>query len=977
MKSHKRGGWQARGFSFLCTVVFAVGLLPQGAPAANVNWVGDTDANWNTPANWSAGIADQVAVFGVAGSAGSNLNNNMVGLTLSGLTFSAGASIYTINGNAITMAGGITNLSTVAQTNNLDMIFDATRTIVGSAGGNTVLGGIISGAGGITKNNSQGNLTLAGANTYTGPTTMSRGTLFVTSLNSVVGGTASSSLGAPTTVTNGTISLGTGAQAGILNYSGNGETTDRVLSLAGTSGGATLDQSGASGLLKFTSGLAATGAGSKTFTLQGSAAGTGEFAGAITNNSALNTTAVTKSGTGQWTLSGVNTYSGVTTISGGGGLGTLVLNNANALPGGIGAAGGTSALTFNNGILGLGADNFYRNLGAAGVVTAVNFTGAGGWAAYGADRIVNLNNDSHQIVWGDANTGFNGQQLILGSPLSDHLLDFQNPLDLGAGERIVATPNGSTNKLSGDISGSGSLLKTGGAGSTGGGVLILSGSNTFTGNVGFKTSGAGGLSFSSDANLGAGTTITMFQNDSLITTADVTTDKGIVFGGGNSANQDIRVAAGTTFTVNGIISSANLVTNAYFRKHSSTGTLVLTGSNTFGERVQILAGTLSINSIKNIGGVANALGQPADATQGAINIGATTVTAGLTYTGAGDTSDRIINLSGATGGAILDQSGTGLLKFTEALTATGNGTKTLTLQGSTVGIGELAGAIVDSLNATRLVKAGSGTWTLSGINTYSGGTTISNGTLALAGSGSVGSGAIDIKGGALFDVSGTAAGSYTLAGSQSLTNRGSMAGGLIIGSGASVSGGGSFSGAVTNGNGGFLTPGIGGDTNFFSSLTLAGGSTNSFWMGATAANHDMSAVSNGLSYSGNGLLMPELKLDLSIYTWHRGDTFVLYDNLFSGMSVLNGTNQWFTLKDAQGLTLDLKNRTFFNTPVAAGSETNLFLISYDFDADGNGQFNDIALTAIPEPASVNLLALWGIAYWLRRRRHGSGHRWGT
>ena len=55
----------------------------------------------------------------------------------------------------------------------------------------------------------------------------------------------------------------------------------------------------------------------KTLTLQGSTAGTGEFGGAIVDNSVGNTTAVTKAGTGTWTLSGANTYTGGTTVNAG------------------------------------------------------------------------------------------------------------------------------------------------------------------------------------------------------------------------------------------------------------------------------------------------------------------------------------------------------------------------------------------------------------------------------------------------------------------------------------------------------------------------------------------------------------------------------------------------------------------------------------------------------------------------------------
>jgi autotransporter-associated beta strand protein len=159
------------------------------------------------------------------------------------------------------------------------------------------------------------------------------GTLRVSSFNSVFTnpelGTvhmASSSLGAPTTVANGTIHLGVGStvsnvgnsfDGGSLIYTGTGEITDRVISLNdGGNKTHTIDQSG-SGHLKFLSSFASgDNRAIKTINLQGSTAGTAELAGTIPN-AGNGANRITKNGTGTWTLSGTNLYLGTTTIGGG------------------------------------------------------------------------------------------------------------------------------------------------------------------------------------------------------------------------------------------------------------------------------------------------------------------------------------------------------------------------------------------------------------------------------------------------------------------------------------------------------------------------------------------------------------------------------------------------------------------------------------------------------------------------------------
>ncbi len=234
---------------------------------------------------------------------------------------------------------------------------------------------------------------------------------------------------------------------------------------------------------------------------------------------------------------------------------------------------------------------------------------------------------------------------------------------------------------------------------------------------------------------------------------------------------------GITVTFNGNV--LENTANVYTFNKGGSGTLVLNGTaSAWRGLTSVSAGTLAFRSIADWGAAnVSALGSPSTAANGIIAVGATATGATLRYTGAGSTSNRVIDLAGTTGGATLDQSGAGLLKFTSAFTASGSGAKVLALQGSTAGTGEIAGAIVDSAGgATSLTKGGTGTWTLSGNNSYSGGTTVSAGRLWVSnttGSGT-GTGAVSVTGGAL-------GGTGTISGLVAVQSGGAVAPGSSIG----------------------------------------------------------------------------------------------------------------------------------------------------------------------------------------------------
>lgn len=165
-----------------------------------------------------------------------------------------------------------------------------------------------------------------------------------------------------------------------------------------------------------------------------------------------------------------------------------------------------------------------------------------------------------------------------------------------------------------------------------------------------------------------------------------------------------------------------------------SGTVELGGTNTYSGFTRIQNGaTLSIKVLAD-GGIASGVGTSSSAATNLVLNGGT-----LRYTGGAVSTDRLFSI-GAQGGTI-DSSGSGALDFTNSGTIGYNGQtgfRTLTLAG-TAG-GSLAVSIGDNVDATSLAKTGTGTWTLSGSNTYTGGTTIQQGALRVGSDANLGSG---------------------------------------------------------------------------------------------------------------------------------------------------------------------------------------------------------------------------------------------
>ncbi|MCU0779483.1 MAG: autotransporter-associated beta strand repeat-containing protein [Akkermansiaceae bacterium] len=200
-------------------------------------------------------------------------------------------------------------------------------------------------------NNNTATIIVSGANTYTGGTSLFGGTVVASSFNSVVGGSPSSSFGAPVTEANGMIIIGIAGTVNdaVLSYIGAGETTDRTFQIgdnsatpaAGDNGAGAIENNGTSGPLVFsapvfntpTNNTVNTSAPTRVLTLGGTNTAANTISGVIQNNQVSGNptapVAITKAGSGSWALAGANTYTGATTVNGG----TLSLTGGGSIAG--------------------------------------------------------------------------------------------------------------------------------------------------------------------------------------------------------------------------------------------------------------------------------------------------------------------------------------------------------------------------------------------------------------------------------------------------------------------------------------------------------------------------------------------------------------------------------------------------------------------------------------------------------------------
>jgi autotransporter-associated beta strand protein len=418
-------------------------------------------------------------------------------------------------------------------------------------------------------------------------------------------------------------------------------------------------------------------------------------------------------------------------------------------------------------------------------------------------------------------------------------LTFADNVSLGSAIRTLTVGNNGIQTFSGVISNtSGGITFAANSGVTGR-FAITNTANTFTGNISIT---GGEARFTVDGSLGNA------ANDIIVDGGRLSFASGFTLGGGrevflgDGTGTSIDVVSGTQI-INTVIANKSGETGSFSKQ--GTGTLELGGANTFSGSTTVAAGTLTLT---------NGLALQNSALDTAASITGTS-SAGL------KTTVTALTLGGLSGNKNLSS------VFTT--TAGGfSGVTGITLNPSTGSL-DYSGENSNGAGNMTLTKTGAGTQVLSGINTYSGSTTIEEGVLSLSGTGTLGTGDVILDGGTL-NITGLTAGSYTLSGSQELSGSGTInATGktLIVDS--------------------ILAPGFSpGTIDVTGDFTLGSISTSNFEIeGTGAGEYDRLNVTGTLTFGGTLNLF-------TAYTFELGDTVQLFNaGSFSGtFSDITGTD---------------------------------------------------------------------------------------
>ncbi len=653
-----------------------------------------------------------------------------------------------------------------------------------------------------------------------------------------------------------------------------GVTTNQVIGAAGgtlnlssTNNSTYSFQNFGSGTLTIAGAVTANQATGNTSVLTLGGSGNGTVSGALTNAGSAGSTglAITKNGSGAWTLSGANTYTGTNTVSGG----QLVFDYASATPvsssasvvingGGVtikGQSSGTTASSLSSVTLGgtTGAINSLTLDANGGSGVNLTIGTLNGFTSSLNGNLIDLSSSAGNSISVDA----------LGSNISvanGVLMPGIGTSSTGRATLIVrdsagygfATLSGATSGTIGRLT-TGTTLNASNSVVTTNYRLASAGTLTRTAALNYSTltidSAEGDVTLDMDTfNLAAtanGRGILVTGSNEVSITGSGTLGLGPVIHHYGSGTLSLSLASGsfnTTFLGTGFTDYSGTITST-----AGNGGFEIGGGIVRLSKAQTMPTTtpfyVSGGGVLEIGADLNGAG----AGDFAITVGTTGSNlrffgdSGISAAGA----DRVANFGGA--GATLTWGSAGFLTNVDGTTDGGYKLKLssaksdakLTVENG-IALGTNTNRVIDVANGSaatdavlngvlsgtgaNLIKQGAGKLELSAVNTYSGATIVSAGSLSLGSAASLDSTSYSIGNGATFDVS--AKSSYSLAAVAVTIDVGSSTAGFFNGPSGALTLGDALTlnfstSTLTNGQTYNLFD-YGSQTGDFSSVTLSG-----------------------------------------------------------------------------------------------------------------------------------------------------------
>jgi outer membrane autotransporter protein len=984
------------------------GIIQFNGPGITLTLGDATDSTFSGTLDGSSNIGSLTKQgTGTLTLSGSNTIEGTTTITAGTLRVTGGAAIA--NGGAVSV--GAAGTFDVAQSEAIRALEGAGSVTIASGqllttvgDDSTTFSGVISGAGALFKLGN-GTLTLSGANTHTGRTIVNTGTLDVTGsvASGVVliegsgrviahGNSISDSSVIELATSTATLDLrgdetiGVLRNGGVVTIAGIVELGANTLTLAGTG-------SNYLGAINGTGSLVVTSGDHLILQSAGTFSGDVTVSGGTLEGSFISAAGLTVSGTGTYQSTRVRTFASLTqtggTLTGGQ---TLTITGDYALSGGTVTSSRTPSLVVNTGTFTLSGGTIAADgtVNSAGAKTLSGGTIAGTLGGAGATTVqtgtVTIANTGQ--ILGDVTLASGTLRLEGNTGVTGSITTTGSVIDLADGVNstvpiVIASDTTQLNVAAGaSATKSGVISETGGAQpleKIGDGTLTLDAVNTYTGAT---TVSAGALhisgSIASETVIVNGGMLRVFGTALSDTAAVTLSGTGQLELRGSetigsllsaSADSSVALLANTLTTGRNDTSTtfAGVISGLGGLVKQGTGTLTLTGANTYQGTTTISGGTLQIGAggtsgILGTGAVINegrlAFNRSDDLTVSNVISGSGSVTqqggsmltlsGANTYTGTTTISAGILRVTG--GAAIADTSAVSVGAGTTLDVARSETIGSLAGEGSvTLASGQWLTAGGDNSSTTfsgvisgagELIKTGSGTLTLSGANTYAGATTVSNGTLDVAGSIAsseiflFSTGTLQVNGTALSDTATVRlddASTLRLAGSATIGTLGGTNGTVDLGTHTlTLSAGSSFYNGLVSGTGGVTvtggTQGLAGSNTFTGAVNVTGGSLGLNGVASTVASVSGGSLtgvlsgSTGLTISDTGTFQSTSAQTIASVTQTGGTLTGTRTLTVSGDYALRGGE--VTTSGAPPLVVTAGTFTLSGGTIAAGATVN-------------------------------------------------------